>query len=680
MIADDTARLYIADLPANFTDEGLATLLRPFSRVIHSKINRSVGGSSQPSTACVEFDDAAGASEAFKSLNGNAVEGNAIVCRLEKAHQASEGVLRASTVQLTWGAPRCSAFARYPSTIEAAEKAEQLSGSHLRGTVINASLALPKTGRYRYTSFTVLLKDLPLDVTSSELELLTETGAITVSRTYQEEEALNAIGNMMHDIGPVVATRLVPRQGHTLRMVVTFRDPSAAAAAALRYHNTRQAAIGNGTLYAQLIASVRLYLSPQKLAVLASELNEIQQNLKAANNGGKHGGTRLTTESNGGKATITLFGNDVKDLGPLKQKVQRLIAGEPVLDRSGSALWDTFLETPKGLGYLNQVARETASFVFRDTRRQIISVSGSAQAIAAATDRILARIGERRFLGPIDPHTWRRLLKGPLNKLQAEIGKDAAVPDFSKRVLLIRGSEEVFRVAETFVERVAESARSTVAADSEEACPICFCEPTNFVATTCGHKYCSACIRDYLMSARSTKSFPILCVDETKDNVRCNVPFSLTIFRQALTTEQDRLLLEAALSAYIQHHPKDFRYCPTPDCEWVYRPQPKGTVLLCDTCLQRICASCHTLAHEGLSCDEYAEGHTVDGKAFLAYKQANNIKSCPKCRADIFKDGGCNHVTCAGCKTHICWVCMEAFQEGNEVYDHMNQRHGGIGI
>jgi len=33
-------------------------------------------------------------------------------------------------------------------------------------------------------------------------------------------------------------------------------------------------------------------------------------------------------------------------------------------------------------------------------------------------------------------------------------------------------------------------------------------------------------------------------------------------------------------------------------------------------------------------------------------------RPCPKCKAPIEKNGGCNHMACTRCKTHFCWACM----------------------
>ena len=54
------------------------------------------------------------------------------------------------------------------------------------------------------------------------------------------------------------------------------------------------------------------------------------------------------------------------------------------------------------------------------------------------------------------------------------------------------------------------------------------------------------------------------------------------------------------------------------------------------------------------------------------------IRPCPRCSTNIEKILGCNHMTCVGCQTHICWFCMSDFglNNGALVYDHMRKEHG----
>lgn len=55
-------------------------------------------------------------------------------------------------------------------------------------------------------------------------------------------------------------------------------------------------------------------------------------------------------------------------------------------------------------------------------------------------------------------------------------------------------------------------------------------------------------------------------------------------------------------------------------------------------------------------------------------------KECPRCGVMIEKTMGCNHMECTNCGCHWCFQCSAAFSDPDDVYTHMRQEHGTIGL
>jgi hypothetical protein len=99
--------------------------------------------------------------------------------------------------------------------------------------------------------------------------------------------------------------------------------------------------------------------------------------------------------------------------------------------------------------------------------------------------------------------------------------------------------------------------------------------------------------------------------------------------------------------------------------------------LSCPSCLARICSSCHVEYHEGVTCADREDG---GDRLFQEWMRIHDVKKCPGCHAPIERGAGCNHMTCSRCHTHTCWQCLKTFPQGQGIYDHMREVHGGIGL
>jgi ATP-dependent RNA helicase DHX8/PRP22 len=54
-----------------------------------------------------------------------------------------------------------------------------------------------------------------------------------------------------------------------------------------------------------------------------------------------------------------------------------------------------------------------------------------------------------------------------------------------------------------------------------------------------------------------------------------------------------------------------------------------------------------------------------------------NRSLCPRCNVGIEKNGGCMHVECRACHSHICWRCKKHFEDSASCYGHLRIAHGG---
>jgi len=268
-----------------------------------------------------------------------------------------------------------------------------------------------------------------------------------------------------------------------------------------------------------------------------------------------------------------------------------------------------------------------------------------------------------------------------VGKLEELLGEENVRLDVQPRMcrITIKGGEE----ANHCLQRLIDQARAAVVVDSvlpgtgeEEACPVCYSDPSHPEQLGCGHSYCSGCLRHFLTSAVDNKTFPLVCVG---NEATCNVPVAIPFIRRFLPQQTFGSLIEAAFHAYLEQHQRELKYCTTPDCKQIYRRRTDKTSLQCPACFSTVCPSCDDEAHTGMTCEEQRIHRNPAEQERLNEELAasSGYKRCPSCRAMIEKTEGCNHMTCR-CGAHICWKCMNVFETPEETYAHLRTVHGGI--
>ncbi|KAF5708098.1 hypothetical protein FMUND_10746 [Fusarium mundagurra] len=224
-----------------------------------------------------------------------------------------------------------------------------------------------------------------------------------------------------------------------------------------------------------------------------------------------------------------------------------------------------------------------------------------------------------------------------------------------------------------------KKAASTVKRQQLETdCPVCFDEAEEPLETSCGHIYCSLCFFNMCQAeASDSGDFSISCIGDSGD---CKKILQISEIQSLILSETFENILEASFASFIRRHPAEFRYCPTPDCDQVYRvssPDKLPFMFTCAACFTPTCTACH-VSHLGISCSKNKGNSSGDIEELIKAKEDLGVKDCPKCTTSIQKAEGCNHMTCTVCGMHICWVCLATFTEGNDCYTHMWRLHGGI--
>ena len=341
---------------------------------------------------------------------------------------------------------------------------------------------------------------------------------------------------------------------------------------------------------------------------------------------------------------------------------------------------------------LDRIQSSTTTLIFQNLRTMTLSVYGTEANRTQALIQLNARIDELESTGVVI-HELK--LKGPdmppglmkhlvslfgvdlMGILQME-GVNGASLDPRKQILTLfstaTAKASVMNMIDEYTALV-PAHNTTSQIDDVEECYVCFTDIDNikdsFRLECCGHVCHLDCIK--LQIASNTVTFPLVCAADG-----CSHPFVWKDFQNLFkcTTLTLQSLIESSLKTYLPANKDKVRNCPTPDCKMVYVTSDNGHCFICGECKIRLCTHCHVQYHDGLTCAMYKSGKEID-KELEEWLQKNpqNRKRCPKCTAPIEKDGGCNHMRCSQCRIHICWICLQYFDNDQTCYRHLHQAH-----
>jgi len=234
--------------------------------------------------------------------------------------------------------------------------------------------------------------------------------------------------------------------------------------------------------------------------------------------------------------------------------------------------------------------------------------------------------------------------------------------------------------------------------DPAALCPICFTEPGN-IGPGCGHGACKDCWTRWVQSGLE-ESHGMKCVKCIAEG--CGRILSPSFIEGLSDPHLTSLARKGLAEHYIKCSHK-LVWCPSPACSsLVYStsgvdaqnvrcPREGCSHEFCFSCLKShgavlhephqpaMCAQMHNWGERVAKLDENKEDRW---KLFRA-------KKCPGCDAMTIKCGcidkglktpeceemdycpnkACNHMTCAVCNKHYCWVCLKPWEQHSSFFE-----------
>ncbi|KAK0705946.1 hypothetical protein B0T26DRAFT_656138 [Lasiosphaeria miniovina] len=594
-------------------------------------------------------------------------------------------------VHCSWHRPIRTAWLNFGSE-KVAQKAQQkfdVGIYRVAGTKVKAKAPTVSKDPSNRRVWTVMLE---MPGTADKLDIMTSIPDFARPRhielglpsyTADADTAATIVKSMLLQAGPLEWWELGSSGGKRVKAQARFVEESHAREAALTLNNKLLSFSRTARLTIQLMTS-------SKVKVLARVYDAVGEQLESQRAVWERQFVRfLAYPPQHGYRVLKLEAEDPVLVARAKDSLDRVIAGV-VASSDGSEIWSASFQRNGDAGCkgLKRIEEEHGIAIVRDRRKSQLRLFGSEERCSRAVVALEQLVkdesgGDNQHVVELDADQFEWACRGGFRTIGARLGDDMVTFDIvsTPKRILVAGSEQDHAFAVALIARREASSVMSASDTTKTNCSVCWNDAEQPVRTSCGHVYCVDCFVALCHAQSSPTDFCITCVG---NSAQCKQVLALAELQELLPSATFEDLLEASFAFFISRHPARFRYCPTPDCGQIYRASPSSpdaaatqNTFTCAKCLVCVCTACHGL-HPGMTCAEHRDDTSGARAAVARVKQALGIKDCPRCRTAMEKIDGCNHVTCGGCATHICWVCLATFDMGDECYGHMNKEHGGV--
>ena len=644
-----------------------------------------------PSTVATARNRDSGFGLRLRSKAGTGAEGMDVsdisvsILQVETKSDSSANRLQMSTISCTWYKPSRIAWLHY-TNIRKARTAERFITSrnfNIEGRKIQATLQIPEQ-RNELTIYSVQLGNLQAFTSQAKIErhmsshitpINVVMGKISYSMSLHEAE--KCVKDLLDGVAPLELWEPNFTASATLvKAVARFLTREDARKAVDLLNGMKVPQFANSKLFVSPLISVKFNVPKAMYRAIRKDIDHLKDQLWATDN--LHIKSYPPADPRQKLITLRIYGEDAKAVARLKSALEKILAGDVAMN-GDLGIWAEFFANSQGLTWLNELGFTHQGYIYRDMRKHRLSIYGSANSKANIRKALIEKIRsltETTHYILLSAEDFKKALHGGFRRIVAALGKQNASldPRTKPQIITITGSVHDLKTAQTFLdEDVATKLENLALGENTDQpdCVVCWTEAEDIYHTPCGHVYCRKCFSNQCSSA-GEGDLPICCFG---DSGNCLQVLGIQEIRTAIPPEAFEQLLEDSFALHIRTNPQSYQYCPTPDCQQIYRVSPNGVIFTCPACLTPICTTCQITSHDDMTCENFKHIEMESDEEFRKWKQENNVKDCPLCKVPIEKAYGCNHMECSNCQTHICWVCLETFNEGGKCYAHMLEVH-----
>ncbi|KAL5514972.1 hypothetical protein EMCRGX_G000070 [Ephydatia muelleri] len=227
---------------------------------------------------------------------------------------------------------------------------------------------------------------------------------------------------------------------------------------------------------------------------------------------------------------------------------------------------------------------------------------------------------------------------------------------------------------------------------NDEECPICtdhYMTHEMVLMPGCPHSVCIECFKGHftnVMKTQTVKHFncPVCAQpDMTDPQIETYLMLLMPLIKMHIDKEVYNLG-QQKLIEYILSREPNFCWCANDKCHAGFTNETGREKIACPICKKEMCFICKKpweRAHEGLTCDQFAQWQhdndpQLQQQGLAAHLEAND-EECPictdhymthedKCHAGFTNETGREKIACPICKKEMCFICKKPWERAHE--------------